>query len=275
MLVSVAFGGSVAATMSDESDDEWLRTLCVAPRPAPDADDSEDEWVRTLCIAPRLGGLVANVAAAPVAISSEYGPAAAFWRYGVMLSRCGELPSCSGVLPFRPPAPAAAARPLPRRRAASRSPHRGSLLILPILPPVVFRSFDGLARAYPDASDIAAIPRQDEFVRSAWSAAPPSTVTIATAREFCLARLVAWARKLGPAIVFKVGIAANPEHRYSNSEFGYVLERIWMFMDIVWEVTVVQRILASIVLPQPCPPRLLHVVLLLAVLPFMLVLFSY
>ena len=38
---------------------------------------------------------------------------------------------------------------------------------------------------------------------------------------------------MGP-IVFKVGIAADPDHRFWNPEFGYETERTWHFMDVVW-----------------------------------------
>ena len=47
-------------------------------------------------------------------------------------------------------------------------------------------------------------------------------------------RLSAWLFVLGPAI-FKVGIAASPMHRFFSSEFGYVLEERWHFMDVIWK----------------------------------------
>jgi hypothetical protein len=37
----------------------------------------------------------------------------------------------------------------------------------------------------------------------------------------------------GPAI-FKTGIASDPHHRFFNREFGYLHERVWHFMDVVW-----------------------------------------
>ena len=38
---------------------------------------------------------------------------------------------------------------------------------------------------------------------------------------------------VGP-IVFKVGIAADPDHRFWNPELGDEIERTWHFMDVVW-----------------------------------------
>ncbi len=51
--------------------------------------------------------------------------------------------------------------------------------------------------------------------------------------EFAYAcrRLATWYRALGP-IIFKVGIAADPEHRFWNREFGYDTEQEWLFMEV-------------------------------------------
>ena len=49
----------------------------------------------------------------------------------------------------------------------------------------------------------------------------------------CCRQLAAWFAAIGP-IVFKVGIAADPDHRFWNPEFGYETERAWHFMDVVW-----------------------------------------
>ena len=45
--------------------------------------------------------------------------------------------------------------------------------------------------------------------------------------------MAAWFAAIGP-IVFKVGIGADPDHRFWNPEFGYEAERTWHFMDVVW-----------------------------------------
>ena len=44
-------------------------------------------------------------------------------------------------------------------------------------------------------------------------------------------RLAAWYLALGP-IIFKVGIAADPDHRFWNREYGYDSEREWHFMEV-------------------------------------------
>ena len=49
----------------------------------------------------------------------------------------------------------------------------------------------------------------------------------------CCRKLAAWFAAVGP-IVFKVGIAGDPDHRFWNPEFGYEIERTWHFMDVVW-----------------------------------------
>jgi hypothetical protein len=44
-------------------------------------------------------------------------------------------------------------------------------------------------------------------------------------------RLAAWYSSMKP-IIFKIGIAAQPEHRFWNPEFGYHWEREWHFMEV-------------------------------------------
>ena len=47
-------------------------------------------------------------------------------------------------------------------------------------------------------------------------------------------RLATWHTVLGP-MVFKVGIAADPDHRFWNPEFGYHTERTWLLMEVLWQ----------------------------------------
>ena len=112
------------------------------------------------------------------------------------------------------------------------------------LPPEVFRSCDQLLLAFPDHGTRGlGRPGHDELVWSGLCSAPSSVsvVAVGDARRFCLGRLASWSRAFGPALAFKVGIAADPEHRYFNAEFGYAKEQVWMFMDVVWEVDPMQR----------------------------------
>ena len=53
------------------------------------------------------------------------------------------------------------------------------------------------------------------------------------AKAHCIRRLAAWHDALGP-IVFKVGIAADPAHRFWNGDFGYHGEKVWHFMEVMW-----------------------------------------
>ena len=39
-------------------------------------------------------------------------------------------------------------------------------------------------------------------------------------------------QRLGP-LAFKIGMAADPELRYHNDVFGYVLDRVWQFMVVL------------------------------------------
>ena len=49
----------------------------------------------------------------------------------------------------------------------------------------------------------------------------------------CLWRIGTWMQALDNIAAFKVGIAFDPAHRWRNDEFGYVHEKMWMFMDVM------------------------------------------
>ena len=51
---------------------------------------------------------------------------------------------------------------------------------------------------------------------------------------YAVRRLAAWQTSVGP-IAFKIGIAADPEHRFWNTEFGYHKEKMWHFMEVTWK----------------------------------------
>jgi hypothetical protein len=51
--------------------------------------------------------------------------------------------------------------------------------------------------------------------------------------EHCVRCLVAWMVKLGP-LAFKIGIAADPTERWTNSAFGYLHDRQWHVMEVCW-----------------------------------------
>ncbi len=50
--------------------------------------------------------------------------------------------------------------------------------------------------------------------------------------DHAVMRLMMWKHLFG-IIVFKIGIAADPTHRFRNPEFGYIKERVWHLMDVV------------------------------------------
>jgi hypothetical protein len=50
--------------------------------------------------------------------------------------------------------------------------------------------------------------------------------------DHAVMRLMMWKYLFG-VIVFKIGIAADPTHRFRNPEFGYTKERVWHLMDVV------------------------------------------
>ena len=78
------------------------------------------------------------------------------------------------------------------------------------------------------------LPVQGELV---WSVQERERATdalvSASDADFCIWRTLSWFRSMSNLTVFKVGIAHDPAHRWSNNEFGYVLERMWMFMDVM------------------------------------------
>jgi hypothetical protein len=72
------------------------------------------------------------------------------------------------------------------------------------------------------------IPAQDAIL---W-ASQPSRLDLSNV-DCCALIMAAWFELLGPT-AFKIGIAANPEERYFNTEHGYFKEGIWQFMCVCW-----------------------------------------
>ena len=64
-----------------------------------------------------------------------------------------------------------------------------------------------------------------------WSFDPAHSQDFSRAYTHTLRRFFAW-KALLEIMVFKIGIAADPEDRYCD---GYVHEQCWMFMDVVWQ----------------------------------------
>ena len=72
------------------------------------------------------------------------------------------------------------------------------------------------------------MPAQDALL---WSILPGD---IDMAYTHALQRYFAWQTLLG-VMVFKVGIASDPEDRYFHAEYAYQNEGIWLGMDVVWQ----------------------------------------
>jgi hypothetical protein len=83
------------------------------------------------------------------------------------------------------------------------------------------------------------VPRQGSIVRSVLRDMPDLTGPSAAASlgdvvAVCLGRLGCWFATFEHIIVFKFGICFDPEHRWCNREFGYLQERMWHFMDLLF-----------------------------------------
>jgi hypothetical protein len=64
-----------------------------------------------------------------------------------------------------------------------------------------------------------------------WQLAPVDVELSAFAYMAVGALLLGTSQALGP-IIFKVGMAADPDHRFWNREYGYDSEREWHFMEV-------------------------------------------
>ena len=218
---------------------EWIRDLVSRPPPlprpppepplTPPSEAETQEWLRELIT-----------------------------RCGCpLLQRRGASSGTSG-----PAAPAAPAVPLPAvpvRRARSRSARRAAI---PSPSSAALRprriaevggggsssssgrrfSVGDLASAFPGPA--LAVPRQGEIVREFLASVPSLSGTPASpAASFdavldlrlgCLAR---WLSTFETMMVFKVGICHDPEHRWLNREYGYIRDRSWHAMDLVYAGT--------------------------------------
>ena len=98
------------------------------------------------------------------------------------------------------------------------------------------------------------MPRQGAIVRSFLRDMPDLTGPSAAASlddvvAVCLGRLGCWFPTFENIIVFKFGICFDPERRWRNREWGYLQERMWHCMDLLFAGS-----------PQQC--RLLEIALI-------------
>ena len=210
-----------------DSDDEWLMTLLGRRSPRhrgiqsaqQGSDDSDDEWLRSLCRgsgSPHHRGsrgspCLRGIRMPPQKPMKEHDhqvlTAKAISTRATAInnaSRCGELGRVHRLV----------------TKAAMVAQSASA-----------YKTFSQLTTEFHGPT--LPVPTQDSVVMPSAAAVHPSDV--AGAFKVCLTRLAAWARTLGSTLAFKVGIAADPDHRYFNRDFGYAKESIWMFMDVVWQ----------------------------------------
>jgi hypothetical protein len=99
-----------------------------------------------------------------------------------------------------------------------------------------------LASAFPGPA--LAVPRQGEIVRGFLASVPSLSGTPASPAasfdavlDLCFGRLARWLSTFESMMVFKVGICHDPEHRWLNREYGYIRNRSWHAMDLVYAGT--------------------------------------
>lgn len=215
--------------MSDnghESSDstEWWAELLQPPStprrarpPEPSADDDSDEWWHGM-----VGGAPATGASPSVAQATGASPSVApsvadsfSQRTGINLAlrvRMSRLMPLRSLIDIRRHLPA---------QGVSRS--------------MEIVSVDGLASAYP-ASPLE-MPTHGQIITSFLNAGPASEEQ---ALADCLGRLSRWFSTFCGVAIFKVGITCDPSHRWHNPAYGYMQERVWHAMDVVFVGTVEQ-----------------------------------
>jgi hypothetical protein len=196
-------------------------------------EDEEDLWLRELVFAHR----------------EDHSPSLllSHWHSPPLLLTTDLLPAVPAILPPRSAAPS----PRPRCTGASQGPPWPGRAVGFHGPAGVSAAGSNGVDSFPatrlDGVSVAAEVRQQWMCRSrSWGPLPtvlmPAQDSILmslggsggfTPLQHCARRLCAWLGFLGPAI-FKTGIASDPHHRFFNREFGYLHERVWHFMDVVW-----------------------------------------
>ena len=271
-LVGFSASALPAAPAGDSAEEEWLRELVDFSAPAPPAQiDDSTEWLCELLgrsvPAPSAPSSSPAAAAAPAhsparrprSISPRAGPALSPARHPRGRSPCGPRAGSLGALQpavLQPPRRSLTLPPavlqLPRRSptshpAVSQAP-RGSPTLQPaILQPLRKSPTPPQKKRHIVASFVVAFPgpaldapRQGAIVRSFLRDMPDWTDPSAAASlgddvvAVCLGRLGCWFATFEHVIVFKFGICFDPEHRWGNREFGYLQERMWHFMDLLF-----------------------------------------
>ena len=214
---------------NEDSEEEWLQDICRAPRRSlhqTPSDASDDNWIHELCRGTQCPAESAESTTPPaIALQSSSGVPAI------------ELPiaaSQRGLKRIRSQSPLSHSHPSPLSHI---TPFAGPYICMDELVSEL------RCHLMPLPSPPWIWPEQDGILWSCTGVQPPSSGTsTSTAYQLpsagvpalrrCLWRIAAWSATLG-VCVFKVGIAYDPVHRWSNPEFGYDTEGQWMFMDVM------------------------------------------
>ena len=230
----VGFSLPAASVQVDDST-EWLHELVglsAAPAaPSVQVDDST-EWLHEL-----LG--FSSVPAAPTAPLSLSAPAAAVHAASFWVRPPRRISPRAG------PAFSSAQRPRSRSQRGPRAGSRDALLPAVALQPhrrstsqQQYTAVASLVAAFPGHA-IDAPPQQSSIARSFLRDMPDlqgssAAASLDDAVAACLGRLGCWFVTFEHIIVFKFGICFDPEHRWRNKAFGYLQERMWQFMDLLF-----------------------------------------
>lgn len=98
-----------------------------------------------------------------------------------------------------------------------------------------FSAVGDLLAAFPDCSAVP-MPRQGEIADDFLDVVPSSR-GLESIVDACLGRLASWLLTFDRVMIWKVGLAHDPRHRWCNLDFGYILEQTWMAMDLVFSGT--------------------------------------
>ena len=186
-----------------DDEHEWLSELFSVSGKALAglaADMEDHEWIRHLCWSQTSSGSTSDCA--NVAIGAHVAAAA-------------EAIGCPGmyVTPRSPLVPlvvdGAGGRFRDFREVAEYMEPKGEKMFARVVPPQDSIVFSGMMRF----GELKPVEHLQPF-------------------DHAVMRLMMWKHLFG-IIVFKIGIAADPTHRFRNPEFGYIKERVWHLMDVV------------------------------------------
>ena len=234
--------------MSD--DDEWLNELCrpelCRPRDPTDSPDSkpgptdakaDEEWLNALCRPPGPTDAKADEAWLHELINCRAFPAASRFdaRWLQTLSAMSLAPAASGVAnPSTGTTDVGGTSTGSREELAPDTATDADVVGTSTDSPeeLVMPDTARARSSLPQPTD-RSIVWEHLFHSSARALLLlPHGVRMRQARDHCSLHIHRRLCSMGLAI-FKIGIAADPEHRFSNLSFGYVHDG-YMFMDVLW-----------------------------------------